>query len=125
MDRKKQDAAAPEPLRAARYCPFCSARAESVTVRPLGGEGETRLVHVSCRRCRAASLALVLSRGEEERSVGIVTDLSHEDVRRVCRARRVSVDDVIEAHGLFEGQAWKGTSRSPHNGGKSRHAGAA
>jgi hypothetical protein len=133
MDEEKQDAA-PEPTRVARYCPLCAARAESVTVRALGGNGETRLVHVSCRRCHAASLALVLSRGEEASSVGIVTDLSHEDVRRVARMRAVSVDDVIDAHGLFSGEAWKGLtprpeprrkSRSAQNGGKSRRSGSA
>ena len=68
----------------------------------LGEEGESHLLHVRCRRCEHAMLALVLVTKTGVSSVGLATDLSYNDVVKFQAGGSVSIDDVMEAHKGFE-----------------------
>ena len=70
--------------------------------RVLGEEGETHLLHVRCRSCSNAMLALVLVTKAGVSSVGLVTDLSYDDVVRFQSSPKVSVDDVLDLHKMLE-----------------------
>jgi len=85
-------------LRLVSYCPLCEARYAHGNARLLAEEGETRLIHVTCKKCGGATLSLVLENPSGGSSVGMVTDLTHDDVMRLHRSRKVSTDDVIDAH---------------------------
>ncbi len=85
-------------LRLVSYCPLCEARYAQGNARLLAEEGDTRLIHVTCKKCGGATLSLVLENPSGASSVGMVTDLTHEDVMRLHRGRRVSTDDVIDVH---------------------------
>ena len=89
-------------LRIVSYCPLCEAEFNPMEARVLGEEGETHLVHVRCRSCLNAILALVLITKAGVSSVGLVTDLSYEDVIRFKTGAKVSVDDILEVHKLME-----------------------
>lgn len=75
--------------------------------RVIGEDGETHLLHVTCRKCQNSVLAVVLTNPSGVSSVGLITDLSFEDVHRFQKAPRVTIDDVIDAHDFVEGQAWE------------------
>lgn len=64
----------------------------------LGQRGERHLVHVCCQKCGNSMLALVLMGKAGVSSVGLVTDLTYDDVLKFRRARRLGVDDVIAVH---------------------------
>lgn len=85
-------------LRLVSYCPLCEARYAHGNARLLAEEGETRLIHVTCKKCGGATLSLVLENPSGGSSVGMVTDLTHDDVMRLHRSRKVTTDDVIEVH---------------------------
>ena len=85
-------------LRLVSTCPLCEARYAHGAARLLAEEGETRLVHVTCKKCGGATLSLILENPSGASSVGMVTDLTHEDVVRMHRDRRVCTDDVIDVH---------------------------
>lgn len=85
-------------LKLVSYCPLCEARHQPTQARILAKDGETRLVHVTCKKCGGATLALVMQNDAGASTVGVVTDLSHDDVLRFQEGRRVSTDDVIEVH---------------------------
>ncbi len=85
-------------LRLVSYCPLCEARYAQGNARLLAEEGETRLIHMTCKKCGGATLSLVLENPSGGSSVGMVTDLTHGDVMRLHRSRRVSTDDVIDVH---------------------------
>lgn len=70
--------------------------------RVLGEEGETHLLHVRCRSCSNAMLALVLVTKAGVSSVGLVTDLSYDDVVRFQSSPKVSVDDVLDLHKMLK-----------------------
>lgn len=74
----------------------------------LGEEGETRLLHVQCRRCHHSILALVLVNQVGASSVGLLTDLTYEDVLKFRVNRLVSINDVIDIHSALEDGSWQG-----------------
>ncbi len=96
-----------EGLKLVSFCPVCETRYTPIEARLLGEQGETHLLHVVCRKCRHAILALVLVNQAGASSVGLLTDLSYEDVASMKAGQRVSVDNVIETHQLFDSQQWE------------------
>jgi len=70
--------------------------------RILGEKGETSLIHVKCKACHNAMLALVLVTKAGVSSVGLVTDLSFDDVVKFRNKGRISVDDVLNFHESME-----------------------
>jgi len=96
-----------EGLKLVSFCPVCETRYNPMEARLLGKQGETHFLHVRCRKCQHSILALVLVNQVGASSVGLLTDLSYEDVIRVKVARRISVDDVIDVHQMFETVHWE------------------
>jgi len=85
-------------IRLVSSCPLCETLYSPSQARILSKHEDTRLIHATCRKCGSFTLALVVENEEGGSTVGLVTDLSHEDVLRFHRGRRVSTDDVIETH---------------------------
>lgn len=93
-------------LKLVSYCPMCEVRANPVDARALGRSGDTQLMHVTCRACSAAYLALVLAGRVGASCVGLMTDLTHDDAMRFARAGAIGIDDVIEMHTFLERKGW-------------------
>ncbi len=73
----------------------------------LGTQGQTQLLHVTCRKCQNSILALVLVNQVGASSVGLLTDLAYEDVLRFRSERAVELDDVIEVHRWMDAPGWE------------------
>lgn len=63
---------------------------------------DAHLMHVECRKCGSSIVALVLAGGLGISSVGLITDLTSEDVLKFKNTRDVRSDDVIELHEILE-----------------------
>lgn len=87
-----------EGLRLVSFCPVCETRYNPMQAQILGKDGETHLLHVQCKKCRNSILALVLVSQVGASSVGLLTDLTYEDVVRFKMNKQVSIDDVIDVH---------------------------
>lgn len=96
-----------EGLKLVSFCPVCETRYNPMEARLLGEQGETHLLHVQCRKCQHSILAIVLVNQVGVSSVGLLTDLSYDDVVRMKAQPQVSVDDVIEVHRLFQSIHWE------------------
>lgn len=96
-----------EGLKLISFCPVCETRYNPMGAHVLGQEGDTQLVHVRCRKCQNSILALVLVNQSGASSVGLVTDLSYDDVLRFKNSRAISIDDVVEAHTFFHTTSWQ------------------
>jgi hypothetical protein len=94
-----------EGLKLVSYCPVCETRYNPMEAKVLGKDGETHLLHVQCRKCRNSILALVLVNQAGASSVGLLTDLSFEDVMTFRENQKVSINDVIDVHAQLEGGA--------------------
>jgi len=96
-----------EGLKLVSFCPVCETRYNPMEARLLAEQGETHLLHIQCRKCRHSILALVLVNHVGASSVGLLTDLSYEDVFRVKEAQAVTLDDVIEVHRFLNLASWE------------------
>ena len=94
-------------IRLVSYCPVCETRYHPTEANILGEDGETKLVHVRCRKCHHTVLALVLLNQVGASSVGLLTDLSFEDVMKFRSNSSVSVDDILCIHTALEDDSWK------------------
>ncbi len=93
-------------LKIASYCPLCETRYNPMEAQVVGEEGDTHLLHVRCRKCANSILALVLVNHVGVSSVGLVTDLTFDDVLRLREHRRLSADDVLRTHQWLASPGW-------------------
>ena len=73
----------------------------------LGKQAEAHLLHIQCRKCQHSVLAFVVVNQMGASSVGLLTDLSYEDVLRFRANHPVSIDDVMAVHELFNANQWE------------------
>jgi hypothetical protein len=99
---------ADESTKLVSYCPLCEASFNPQEAKVLGESADSHLMHIRCGNCSNAILALVLVSSVGVSSVGMVTDLAHEEVNRFKDAPAVSTDDVLDAHRLLvnQGALW-------------------
>ncbi|MBI2050843.1 MAG: hypothetical protein HYT31_03475 [Parcubacteria group bacterium] len=89
-----------ENLRLISYCPLCSTHYNPSEAKVLEEKSGAHLIHVSCQKCSSSIVAVILTGGIGVSSVGLITDLTGEDVLRFKNAKPVSSDDVLEAYEL-------------------------
>lgn len=87
-----------ENLRIISSCPICRARYHSGELKVLEERLDAQLVYIQCRKCQASVLAVILASQLGVSSVGLVTDLSGDDVLKFRRQPVVSGDDVLDLH---------------------------
>ena len=59
---------------------------------------DKHLMHIRCKKCAHSILALVLVSGTGVSSMGLLTDLTFDDVLKFRDAQPITVDDVIAFH---------------------------
>ena len=87
------------------YCPLCEMSYNPTEAKVLGEKEDSHLLHIQCGNCSNAIIALVLISSVGVSSVGMVTDLAHDEVARFKNAPAISTDDVIETHHLLSNDA--------------------
>lgn len=60
------------------------------------------LVHLTCGKCASYFVAMVLVVGQGVSSVGMVTDLSFEDAKRLYPVGPLTTNEMIEAHEFIQ-----------------------
>lgn len=78
-----------------RECPLCSEHYDTEKVEIIQEHIGAHLVHLTCQRCSSAMLALVMVSSLGMGTVGVVTDLTSEDVIRLQEIEPVTSDDVL------------------------------
>jgi len=80
------------------HCPICSLRYDPLEAKILEGGENAHLVHIKCRRCQSAILVLIVVDSLGISSIGLITDLSGDDILKFKTVKPISYDDVIETH---------------------------
>lgn len=83
------------------HCPICNLRFDPLEAKILDENDSSHLVYIKCQSCKSAILAIIVSSNMGVSSIGLVTDLSSDDVLRFKEQAAISSDDVIEAHQFF------------------------
>lgn len=85
-------------LKFVSYCPLCNSAYNPLEAKILEERDDAHLVHVRCRNCQSAIVALIVSGGLGVSSIGLVTDLSAEDVVHFKNEEPITIDDVLALH---------------------------
>jgi len=83
-------------------CPLCKASYGPLGTQVLSERADAHLLHLSCRKCANAVLALIFVSNAGVSSVGLVTDCSYDDVVRFRGGAEVTIDDALDFHALAE-----------------------
>ncbi len=93
-----------EGLRLITTCPICNTQYKSVSAKIVEEREGAHLIHIKCKNCGSSIVALVLVGGLGVSSVGLICDLTPEDVFKFKDSKVVDTDDVIAIHELLNKQ---------------------
>ncbi|MFH1236538.1 MAG: hypothetical protein V1685_06435 [Parcubacteria group bacterium] len=85
-------------LKLITYCPLCRTHYSIRDAKILEEREDSHLMHIVCRRCSSSILVLMLIGELGVSSVGMVTDLTSDDVLRFKGVLPVTDDDVLCLH---------------------------
>jgi len=91
-----------EGLKLISYCPLCNSQYNPMTAKILEEREDAHLIHIECRRCNSSIIALILTGGIGISSVGLVTDLTSDDVLKFKDMEEINSDDVLTLHNVLE-----------------------
>ena len=92
-------------LRLISYCPLCNAHYSPTEAKILEQKDGAHLIHVECGNCRSSIVAVVITGSIGISSVGLITDLTSQDVMRFKNGEAISEDDVIAAYEKFSARS--------------------
>lgn len=87
----------PEGLKLISRCPLCQARYQPFQANIVEERDDAQLVHIQCRKCKSAVVALIMQGQLGLSSVGLITDLTSDDVQVFKDADPIEEDTVFEA----------------------------
>lgn len=83
-------------------CPFCSAEYDLDGAKVIGEEEDSTMVYVSCEECESSIIAIVAMSGLGIVSLGLVTDMTEEDSKRMMDSGELTGDDLLSAYELLK-----------------------
>lgn len=95
----------PEGLKLISRCPLCSEPYKPFQASIVEEKEEAQLLHIECNKCHSNMVALIVSGHMGLTSVGLITDLTSQDVERFKDAQAISQDQVLDAYQTFKGGA--------------------
>jgi len=87
-----------ETLKMVSYCPLCENKYNLMEALILEEKDSASLLYIRCRFCRSAILALIMHNQMGVSSVGLVTDLSADEVLQFRHGPAVTDDDVLSLY---------------------------
>jgi hypothetical protein len=91
-----------ESLKLVSFCPVCREKYNPFEAKVIEENNSAHLLHVKCSNCQAAILALIMTSGMGVSSVGLVTDLNGNEIRRFIGGKKVDSDDVLSLYSLIK-----------------------
>lgn len=87
-------------LRLSSSCPLCGQRYQGESTRVLDEAEEGFLLHVQCRQCSGSVIAMVVQGKLGPNAIGILTDMTAEDLEQSRHQAPLSADDILDLHTL-------------------------
>ena len=88
----------PEGLRLISKCPLCDEQYQPFQASIVEEKADAQLVHIKCHRCESAIVALIVNGQLGLTSIGLITDLSSNDVESFKDASPILEEDVLRAY---------------------------
>lgn len=94
-------------------CPLCGSHYDPTQTEVIEENDKAALFHIDCAKCGSSILACLVAGPFGVASMGLVTDLSRDDAKKLKSAKTVNHDDIIEIHQYLEKLQYKGGSAAP------------
>lgn len=91
-----------EALKFIGKCPICDKKYNTESAKLFSKKENINLVHIICDSCQSAMINMILIVGQGLSSVGMVTDLSFEDAKRIFEKKPITLDDAIMISELLQ-----------------------
>ncbi len=79
-------------------CPICNKKYGQTKILVLEEEENQTTLHLTCESCENSSLVFISSGKLGIVSLGMLTDLTREEVKGIFKSEAISSDQVIEVH---------------------------
>jgi len=91
-----------EGLKLITTCPICNKQYGPVAAKIVDEKEGAHLVHIQCSHCNSSIVAVVLVGGLGVSTVGLLCDLTSNDVYKFRDSQKVGTDDIIEIHQILQ-----------------------
>lgn len=91
-----------ERLKLIKDCPLCTHAFEANKVVLLDKYKSNHLVHITCSYCNSYILHMVVGTSAGANAVGIMTDLSPDEVVGLKKLPQLDEDNLLEFHKMFQ-----------------------
>jgi hypothetical protein len=82
-------------------CPFCSAEYDLDGSKVIAEEEESTMVYVTCTDCESSIIAIVAMSGLGIVSLGLVTDMTEADTKRMIKDGAVSSNELLSMYEML------------------------
>lgn len=82
-------------------CPVCNHKYESKAASLFANRDNAQFIHITCENCGSYFMAMMMTLGKGVSTVGMITDLSLFDAKRLHKTPPLSIDDLIEGHKII------------------------
>ncbi|MFC1721424.1 hypothetical protein ACFL0Z_00740 [Patescibacteria group bacterium] len=86
-------------------CPLCRKQYKLDEAYIVDEQQGAYLLHTECKNCGSSIVATLVAGRHAVSSMGLVTDLTSEDVSKFMESETVTCDDVIDCHAWLWGLA--------------------
>lgn len=93
-----------EGIKIVSYCPLCETQYDVRQAKVLDEHDEAQLVYITCTKCKAGTLAVILLNQMGGTSVGLISDLVSHEVAKFRASESISADEVLAFHSAIAKQ---------------------
>lgn len=86
------------------YCPLCRTHYNPLSAQMLEQTETAHLMYIRCRKCSSSIVTLVVMGVVGVTSMGLVTDLTSDDVLKFQHARSIDQEDVLDIYEQIRSQ---------------------
>jgi hypothetical protein len=90
-----------EALKFINKCPICSAIYKPEMAKLFAESDKANLVHICCEACQGNFIAMILVLQGGISTIGMVSDLSFEDAKKLHILPNMDVDELIEGRKIL------------------------
>lgn len=83
-------------------CPLCGKVYNPEHAHLFAEENTAHFIHITCNHCQSYFVAMILMLGQGLSSVGMVTDLSLDDVKRLYKSSEITLDEALSGYKLMK-----------------------
>lgn len=102
LHNKKRSAEFFDGIKMIMRCPVCNSEFKQIEAKVVEENDDSHLVHICCKRCLTSVLAVITMNDLGATSLGLVTDLTVDDVQKFKHGEEVNFDEAIEMHKILE-----------------------